>query len=149
MALRQSPGTLFTAYPLRGNKIALSDYGMPQRTEFTSLEWNVDAPVLRHLPRILAVVSGDLTLVGTLPINLDAASLRTEDWEKLADQAPSGLVGPTQLHVPVDAPEEEKLMSDSFYAAHFNFRQDMRYLLQAMLALLSRKAWFPEPPATH
>jgi len=46
------------------------------------------------------------------------------------------------LHVPADAPEEEKLMSDSFYAAHFNVRHDLRYILQSLQALISRKAWF-------
>ena len=127
---------------LRGNKIDLNDFGMPQRSEFSAVEWNVSAPVLRYLPRILAVISGDLSLMGTLPVSLETAAQRTEEWEKLADQAPAGLLGPTQLHVPADAPEEEKLMSDSFYAAHFNVRHNLRYLLQSLQALISRKAWF-------
>jgi len=77
-----------------------------------------------------------------LPVSLETASLRTEEWEKLADKAPAGLLGPTQLQVPINAPEDEKLMSDSFYAAHFNSRQDLRYLLKSFQALFSRRAWF-------
>ncbi len=142
LGLLQNPAKLFSMHRLRGNKIELNDFGMPERTEFSVGEWNVSAPVLRYLPRILAVISGDLTLIGTLPVSLEKAVQRTEEWEKLADQAPAGLLGPTQLQVPVDAPEEEKLMSDSFYAAHFNIRHDLRYLLQSLRALVSHKAWF-------
>jgi mannose-1-phosphate guanylyltransferase/phosphomannomutase len=142
--LLQNPAKLFCVKRLRGNKIDLNEFGMPQRTEFAAVEWNVSAPVLRYLPRMLAVVSGHLSLIGTLPVSLETASLRTEEWEKLADKAPAGLLGPTQLHVPIDAPEDEKLMSDSFYAAHFNSRQDLRYLLQSFQALFSRRAWISQ-----
>lgn len=142
LSLLQNPAKPFCTHRLRGNKIELNEFGMPQRTEFPAREWNLSVPVLRYLPRILAVISGDLSLVGTLPISLETAAQRTEEWEKLADQAPAGLIGPTQLHVPADAPEEEKLMSDSFYAAHFNVRHDLLYLLQSLQALISRKAWF-------
>mgnify|MGYP003392712104 CR=1 FL=1 len=31
--------------------------------------------------------------------------------------------------------------SDSFYAAHFNFRHDLFYLFQSLQALVSRRAW--------
>ena len=142
LGLLQNPTRPYCKRRLRGNKIALNDFGMPERTEFSAMEWNVSAPVLRYLPRLLAVISGDLNLIGSLPVSLAAAALRSEAWEKLADQAPAGLLGPTQLHIPVDAPEEEKLMSDSFYAAHANFRHDMLYVLQSLQTLISRKAWF-------
>ena len=142
LGILQNPGQPFRTYRLRGNKIALNDFGMPERTEFSVGEWNVSAPVLRYLPRILAVISGDLNFVGSLPVTLETASLRTEEWEKLADQAPAGLLGPTQLHVPADASEEEKLMSDSFYAAHSSIRHDLLYVVQALQAFMSRKAWF-------
>ena len=142
LGVLQNPARPFYSRRLRGNKIELNDFGMPERTEFTAMEWNVSAPVLRYLPRLLAVINGDLNLIGSLPVSLAAAAQRTEAWEKLADQAPAGLLGPTQLHIPVDAPEEEKLMSDAFYAAHANFRHDMLYVLQSLQALMSRKAWF-------
>ncbi|MEI6066812.1 MAG: sugar transferase, partial [Methylococcaceae bacterium] len=123
------------------HKIDLNDFGSPQRTEFPVGEWNVSAPVLRYLPRILAVISGDLSFMGSLPVSLEAAEKRIEEWERLADQTPSGLLGPTQLNIPADASEEEKLMSDSFYAAHFNFRNNALCLLKSFQALISSKAW--------
>ncbi len=140
-ALIQNPSKPYLIKRLRGNKVELNDFGMPERTEFLVGEWNVSAPILRYLPRILAVVSGDLSLMGSLPVSLEAASNRIEEWERLADQTPSGLLGPTQLNIPADASEEEKLMSDSFYATHFSIRNNAKYLLQAFQVMFSRKAW--------
>lgn len=137
----QKPEKYFSEYRLRGNKIEQDDFGLPQRAGFSTWEYNVTAPVLRHLPRLFAVISGDLRLVGALPVSPERAAQRTEEWEKFADQAPAGLFGPTQLTIPADAPEEEKLMSDSFYWANFSIQQDFRYLLQALRMLMSRKAW--------
>jgi len=142
ISLLQNPTHPVIVNKLRGNKIELNDFGVPERTEFSVLEWNVSMPVLRYLPRILAVISGDLRLIGTLPISLETANKRTEEWEKLADKAPSGLLGPTQLYIPMNAPEEEKLMSDSFYAAHASVKNDLGYLLQSFRVFISRKAWF-------
>ncbi len=144
LSLLKKPGRPYNRYWLRGNKKELNDFGIPERAEFSVGEWNVDSPVLRYLPRILAVVSGDLNLVGALPVSLETASQRTEDWEKLADRAPAGLLGPTQLNLSVDATDDEKLMSDSFYAAHSDFRQDLRYIVQSVKSLFSSKAWFKE-----
>lgn len=126
---------------LRGNKIKLDDFGLPQRAEFAAWELPLGFPVLRYLPRLWAVISGDLRLVGALPVSLETSAQRTENWEQFADQAPAGLLGPTQLLIPADAPEEEKLLSDSFYWANFSIRQDFRYLALALRGLLSAKAW--------
>jgi len=142
LVLARKPAKAFVKSCLRGNKIQLDEFGLPQRAEFKTWEFQLNSPVLRFLPRIIAVISGDLRLVGALPVTLEAAGQRTEDWEKFADQAHAGLLGPTQLTVPADAPDEEKLMSDSFYWANFSIEQDFRYLLQAVQTLLSRKAWF-------
>ena len=141
LSLLKNPAKPFNSLRLRGNKIELNEFGAPQRKDFSAVEWAVNAPVLRYLPRILAVISGDLNVIGTLPVSIETASRRTEDWEKFADRAPAGLLGPTQLHVPADAPEEEKLMSDSFYAAHYGLRHNLSYLLQSLKVLVSSKAW--------
>jgi NDP-sugar pyrophosphorylase family protein len=142
ISLLQNPIRPVIVNKLRGNKIEPNDFGVPERTEFSVLEWNVSAPVLRYLPRIFAVISGHLHLIGTLPISLETANQRIEEWEKLADQAPSGLLGPTQLYIPMNAPEEEKLMSDSFYAVHASVKNDLGYLLKSFRVFFSRKAWF-------
>jgi NDP-sugar pyrophosphorylase family protein len=139
--LFERPEPLMSLQTLRGNKILLNEFGLPERGEFSCGEFNLKAPVLRYLPRLLAVFSGDLRLVGVLPVTLETASKRQADWEIQVNHAPAGLIGPTQLSLPKQAAEEERMMSDSFYWAHFSIRQDLRYLLLGFKTLFSSKAW--------
>ncbi len=110
---------------------------------FSAWEWAVPVPVLRYLPRLLAVVSGDLRLVGVQPLTPEQANNRLEDWERVSDQAPAGLIGPTSLNLPPDAPWEQRLLSDAFYARQRSTARDWRYLLQGIGALFTRRAWQP------
>ncbi|MDD5272634.1 MAG: NDP-sugar synthase [Methylovulum sp.] len=142
LVMLQKPATPFVRQHLRGNRIKLDDFGLPQRTEFTTWQIQVNVPILRFLPRLLAVINGDLRVIGALPVSVEASAQRMADWEKFADQAPAGLLGPTQLLIPTNAPEEEKLLSDSFYWANFSIRQDFRYLALALRSLFSRKCWW-------
>ncbi|MCG6942389.1 MAG: NDP-sugar synthase [Thiohalocapsa sp.] len=98
-------------------------------------------PVLATLPRLLAVASGDLRLVGVAPLTLPQAEGRTEDWQRVRDRAPVGLIGPTQLRLPADAPFDERLMSDAFYAGQRSLLGDLRWLWVGFLGLFGRRAW--------
>jgi hypothetical protein len=140
-AHREHPEAPWIRRRLRGNRVEPGEFGQPQRAEFTLHEWATRIPVLRALPRILAVVSGDLRLVGVEPVTAEQAESRVAEWERLADSAPAGLVGPTQLRLEADAPEEERLMSDAFYAAHRTPGTNLRLLVEGFLALFSRRAW--------
>lgn len=137
----QNPGNLWVKRRLRGNRIGLSEFGQRQRLEFTAFEWNTRIPLLRALPRILAVISGDLRVVGVEAVTLEQAESRLTEWERLADNAPAGLLGPTQLRLSEDAPEEERLMSDAFYAAHRSMGKNCFYLFEGFATLFTRRAW--------
>ena len=141
LAFLQNRGKMYSIQSLRGNKKLIDHSGVLQRTAFPAGEWQVKPPVLRYLPRLLAVISGDLLLVGSLPVSLATAEKRLDQWEKQADQAPAGLLGPTQLNLPIDASDEEKLLSDCVYAANYNCKTNAVYLLKSLRVLVSRKAW--------
>ncbi len=128
---------------LRGNRLEFDEFGARQRRVFVVREWATSIPLLRYLPRLLAVVSGDLRLVGAEPLTPELADNRREDWERVSDQAPAGLIGPTQLTLPASAPREERLMSDVFYARQRGTGKDLRYLLQGVGALFTPRAWWP------
>jgi len=108
---------------------------------FVARHWNTGIPVLRHLPRLLAVTRGDLRLVGVSPLSPQDSAERSEDWQLVRDQAPVGLLGPTQLTLSEDAPLEERLLSDAFYAREQNRGKDLGYLLRGLKMLFSREAW--------
>jgi len=87
------------------------------------------------------VIQGDLRLVGVAPLSPEESEARTEDWQMVRDQAHVGLLGPTQLTLSEDAPLEERLLSDAFYAREQSWGKDMRYLLQGVKLLFNGEAW--------
>jgi lipopolysaccharide/colanic/teichoic acid biosynthesis glycosyltransferase len=90
---------------------------------------------------LFGVVLGDLRLVGVSPLTPEEAASRSEDWQMVRDQAPVGLLGPTQLNLAVDAPLEERLLSDAFYAREQRWTKDLAYLLTGLGTLFSGRAW--------
>ncbi|MEW6038993.1 MAG: NDP-sugar synthase [Pseudomonadota bacterium] len=143
-ALARHPTRPLRFRRLRGNRPARDGSGTPVRAGFKAAEWATDVPVLAKLPWLLNVARGDLRLVGVEAVTPEEAAGRTAEWERMADQAPAGLIGPTQLDLPESAPAEERLMSDAFFAAQANPGKEFRVILRGLRALFSRRAWRPE-----
>ena len=140
-ALSESgPGGLMTNRELIGNRVG-PPVGDTPGNAFVVKQWNTDIPVLRDLPGLFAVIGGDLRLVGVSPLTPEHTAARTEDWQMVRDQAPVGLLGPTQLNLPADAPLEERLLSDAFYVREQSWKKDMGYLLSGLKMLFSGSAW--------
>jgi mannose-1-phosphate guanylyltransferase/phosphomannomutase len=133
-------GKLLTSRELVGNRASPTGHGASSNG-FMARQWNTKIPILRNLPRLLAVVQGDLRLVGVSPLKHEESMARTEDWQMVRDQAPVGLLGPTQLNLTEDAPLEERLLSDAFYAQEQSWTKDMRYLLSGLRTLFSGESW--------
>lgn len=112
----------------------------PRRT-VVLLNWRTRVPVLRHLPWLLAVVRGDLRLVGVSPLTPEQSAARDEDWQFVRDTAPVGLLGPTQLQVSSDASIEERLLSDAFHARQRGWGRDLVVLWEGIKMLFSADAW--------
>ncbi|QJD30396.1 sugar phosphate nucleotidyltransferase [Methylococcus geothermalis] len=143
-ALARHPTRPLRFRRLRGNRLVRGDAGTPRRAAFTAAEWATGIPVLAKLPWLLPVARGDLHLVGVEPVTPEQAASRTAEWERMADRAPAGLIGPTQLDLPASAPAEERLMSDAFFAAQADSGKKLRVILRGLRVLFSRRAWRPE-----
>jgi NDP-sugar pyrophosphorylase family protein len=133
-------GTLLPSRELIGNRASPSGQSAASNG-FIAKHWNTKIPILRNLPRLLAVVQGDLRLVGVSPLTPEESTARTEDWQMVRDQAPVGLLGPTQLNLTEDAPLEERLLSDAFYAREQSWTKDIGYLLSGVKMLFSGESW--------
>lgn len=133
-AMLSKNGGPLVSRDLVGNRASPSD-------AFVTKYWNTRIPILRNLPSLLAVVRGDLRLVGVSPLTPEESTARTEDWQMVRDQAPVGLLGPTQLNLPADAPLEERLLSDAFYAREQTWTRDIAYLLSGLKLLFSARGW--------
>ncbi|MCX7109788.1 MAG: NDP-sugar synthase [Proteobacteria bacterium] len=140
----KTSGKLFRSRQLRGNRINLTEFGERHRAEFTAWEWSTTRPLFRALPRILALLSGDLRLVGVEPVTSEQALQRTEEWERCADGAPAGLIGPAQLRYTDKTPEEERLLADAYYVGQHDRWKNWLYLWEGILTLFSRRPWSRE-----
>jgi len=143
LSLLRDPRAPLRRVALVGNHTAVDDDGQPAGRRFVALEWTTGVPVLRHLPKLLAVVDGDLRLVGVAPLTPAQAAARTEEWELVRDAAPAGLLGPAQLTLGADAPLEEQFVVDAYYARTRTAAGDVRWLLRGVAALASARAWRP------
>ncbi|NCA71675.1 MAG: NDP-sugar synthase, partial [Sphingobacteriia bacterium] len=134
-------GALIERETLIGNRRLDQRPGGAPRGEFAALRWGTPIPLLRHLPRLLAVISGDLRLFGVAPLTPSESYSRTEDWQQVRDQAPVGLLGPTQLNLSAAAPLEERLLSDAFYARKPSWQGDLGILWRGARMLVNGEAW--------
>ncbi len=126
---------------LRGNRRTLNEDGRSVPGEFETIEAATHVPVLRNMPRILAVISGDLALIGVQPLTPETNDRHTEDWERVREGAPVGLLGPAPLGTPEDAPEEDKLLLEALYAETRTGWSDLKWLGKGILSLFTPRAW--------
>ena len=101
----------------------------------------VSAPVLRRLPLLLAVISGHINLVGARPRPVTDRPPGSDPWEHMAGDAQVGLLGPVQLDLPDEAPTEEGLLNEIYYARYRSLPSDLGYLLKGARAMFSGRAW--------
>ena len=141
LAMPRHGAKLGHAEMLLGNRRSSLPAASESDRAFFTWRFNTRIPVLAMLPRILAVINGDLRLVGVMPLTPRQSESRTEEWQRVRDGAPVGLIGPTQLTLPADAPLDECLMSDAFYAGQSGLFKDLRYLWQGVRAFFSSQAW--------
>jgi NDP-sugar pyrophosphorylase family protein len=140
-ALLKSPAAPLRRLRLRSNKFCTDERQELVRREFSSSEWAVSAPVLRRLPLLLAVISGHINLVGARPRRLTDGPSGSDPWEHMADDSRAGLLGPVQLDLPNDAPTEEGVLNEIYYAHYRSLLSDLKYLLKGARAMFSGRAW--------
>ena len=140
-ALLNAPTAPLQRLRLRSNKFGVDERQEPVRGEFSSAEWVMSAPVLRRLPLLLAVISGHINLVGARPRPVTDRPPGSDPWEHMAGDAQVGLLGPVQLDLPDEAPTEEGLLNEIYYARYRSLPSDLGYLLKGARAMFSGRAW--------
>jgi mannose-1-phosphate guanylyltransferase/phosphomannomutase len=141
-AVSANPRKPFRSRLLVGNRKSGSE-----STEFEAYEFATSVPLLRHLPYLLAVASGHLSLVGVEPLEAESAAARTEEWERVRDEGKVGLFGPVQLTASYDAPEEERRIIEAGYASTPSIVEDLKWTLRAVAALTTGRAWRSTVPS--
>jgi mannose-1-phosphate guanylyltransferase/phosphomannomutase len=141
-------GTLFTSSSHRIRKLVLignltrrGELGEEQRQEFQTAELVINVPIFRHLPKLWAVAVGHLRFIGVSPLSPMECKARTEEWERIRDQAPSGLLGPSQLFLSLDVSAEERFLVEGEYAANRSLLRDLSLVVQGIKAFFYPSTW--------
>lgn len=118
--------------PVRRSQLIGNKQGGKQA--FHTWQWNTRVPVLRDLPRLLAVIRGHIGLVGVRPRLAEEGI----DQEPLA---PAGIFGPALLDMEPESSEDEIALAETVYASRRNLRFRLGYLLRGVGLLFTRRAW--------
>ncbi len=140
-SLLARPSAPFHRVMLGGNRRERDETGTMRRRPFSTFEGATPVPVLRHLPRLLAVVGGQLALVGVSPLPPSVEAELEEEWAVGRRDAPVGLLGPAQLLPDTAAPQEERLLADVFLVGSLRSGRPVSILKPALRALFGRTAW--------
>lgn len=102
------------------------------------LPWLRQLGRLRHLTRLIPVIQGRLALVGVRPLSVAQTDALQDDWQRLREQAPVGLIGPALFHGEC---EEEKLLHEALFAQGEGRWKTLAQLSSSLAALGSLSAW--------
>jgi NDP-sugar pyrophosphorylase family protein len=122
------------------NRMVLNAHGQSRHLAFNDWSWNLNNPVLRHLPRLLAAARGHLQIVGRRPRVINENASET-DFETGEGNEIYGLIGPAQLILTEDAPTEEIVLTEALFSAQRTLRNDLFYVLLGIRVLLSPGTW--------
>jgi lipopolysaccharide/colanic/teichoic acid biosynthesis glycosyltransferase len=93
---------------------------------------------LDHLPTLINVLRGDMSLVGPRPTEPDRIDLRDASWQRVLSMRP-GMVSYAILRLARaynTTPAEERLALEVDYVEHANLALDARLLTRAVVATL-------------
>lgn len=120
--------------PIRRRRCVGNRSAGGRRREFTAWSWAAGAPMLRHLPSVLAVVAGHLRVVGVRPRSAGGV-------EGDALDSPAGLFGPALLDVEPDADEQGRRLAEIVFESRNSRRTRLAYLARGVAFVFDRRAW--------
>lgn len=123
IGLSYSNGAVWQTQRCLGNQQWPDEFGQLQRQYFTLYQFNTRSRVLNQLPALWAVIRGNLRLIGTSP----RAQEPDEPWASVHQASERGVLGPAQF-LPTSAPEEEREVTDAWFAANPSWKALVSHL---------------------
>ncbi len=118
-------------------------HGSRRRPTIKAWLFSTRSPLLRHLPMLWLVARGDLQFFGTRPIPPAPGDRDTQTRGWLDGSATGGLLGPAQLFLSADAPEEQIRLCELEFVADRGLPALRRRLGAAASLLFHPRAWWP------
>lgn len=136
LAWLQNPQQALLARQVCSNRYEFNADGVTVPQTITVWEWQTSVPLFRHLPKLLAVITGHWHLVGISPETPEALP---ETRDNLALPRHYGLICPSHLSQP-QSHTERKLL-DHQYAATQHLGHDLYWLGYGLLRCFTPLAW--------
>ncbi len=140
LAYMTSPSQALQSTHIISNRKAYIDNNTHTNFKVRVYEWNVSIPVLRNLPWILCVISGDLRLIGANPEFITDGPVIDLMHDQL-DIPQLGLISTATLELPSKTPDFEKRVHELVYDKKRSFTSDLIYMLSSVKSLLARSTW--------
>lgn len=141
-ALIENPRHPLHTVIITSNLIDIDEKGNTYPRHIPVHEWATSIPLFRHLPKLLAVISGKIRFIGVSLETIEQTKLRIQPYEKIRDDTPIGLLSPGQIGLPIDAPIEERLLVEAYYARTRHLGKDLFWLIRGFLCLFTKRAWW-------
>ena len=119
--------------------------GLPVDRAVAAWQFATRIPVLRHLPMLGLVARGDLRLFGARPQPVASRGPAVPRGRRRQPGTAAGLLGPSQLYLGADAPQEEVDLWERTFTADRRPAVLASHLTAAVRLLFSRRAWCPTP----
>ncbi|MCP3688667.1 MAG: NDP-sugar synthase [Gammaproteobacteria bacterium] len=127
-----NPGHACIARNYKSNLLVTNDRDELVPATFKLLEWNTAIPLLRHLPRILAVINGNLRLIGATP---------TEFIDGKTDIPQFGLISTALVELPLQASPTEQQIHELVYDKKRKTSSDIKYAFASFRCLFRPQTW--------
>ncbi len=141
-ALVENPRKPLYKVKFRSHLREIDEQGHVHPHRFFAWEWATSIPLFRHLPKLLPVIKGKIRLIGVSLETDEQAKNRVQPYEKIRDDTPVGLLGPSQIGLSTDATQEERLLIEAYYARTRHLGKDMLWLLRGFFCLFTKRAWW-------
>lgn len=93
---------------------------------------------LHRLPELWNIIQGELSFVGVKPLSPQEHAKITEGWQEKRYESPAGITGLWYVQSNDESDFDELLITDAYYAATRNWRNDGKLLLQTPAAWLKK-----------
>ncbi|MGB5442981.1 MAG: NDP-sugar synthase [Gammaproteobacteria bacterium] len=142
LSLFSSPTRPLSRQQFVSNRYA-TDIDGKHRRVVTGLVFATRVPLLRSLPLLWLVIKGDLRLFGSTPLSPQRMNTLNASWDLRGKSPSSGLLGPAQLLLSEQAPEEEIRLTEIDFVANSGCYTLLARLVRAASLLFSTRTWRP------
>lgn len=139
ISFKNNPVNPLRTISLYSNDYHIDEFGQLRPYTFTAFEWQTTVPILRHLPKLWAVITGKLTLIGIAP---KSATNTNNDTPQYLPSTSYGLLGAQQLLSLEAKLSQEKIQQlESHYAHTHYIGSDIIWLVKGIKLLFCKKTW--------